>query len=93
MDLFTLAPTDVSKMSEKQLESALCVLHEKGGKKGTNGKKGKNGGKGGNDRGKDKGRIETGRKIAGNCWNCGTPRRTHHRTTDSASAIGLTVRA
>ena len=34
-------PTDVSKLSEEQLEGALCVLREKGGSgKGKKGKKG-----------------------------------------------------
>ena len=46
MDLSTLLPTDVHKMSEEPLESALCVLREKGGGSGKGGKKGKKGGKG-----------------------------------------------
>ena len=69
MDLSTLLPTDVSKLSKEQLEGALCVLREKGGSSGKGGKKAKKGTKGkkgGKDRGKDKGRIEKGRKIAGN---------------------------
>ena len=41
MDLSLLAPADVSKMSEEQLESALCVLREKGSGNGRGGKKGK----------------------------------------------------
>ena len=45
MDLSSLAPTDISRMSEEQLESALCVLREKGSNSGKGGKKGKKGGK------------------------------------------------
>ena len=78
MDLSLLAPTDVSKMSEEQLESALCVLRENGSNNGKGGKKGKKskGGKKGK-KGKDKAKVE--RKIAGNCWNCGKP---GHRSQD-----------
>ena len=72
MDLSSLSPADVSKMSEAELESALCVLREKGSSKGGKGKKGKKGGKGvkgkkGKKGGKDG--PPSGRKIAGNCWN------------------------
>ena len=45
IDLSTLMPTDVSKLSEERLEGALCVLREKGGGGGSNGNKGKEGGK------------------------------------------------
>ena len=73
IDLSTLMPTDVSKLSEEQLESTLRVLREKGGgggggkgKKETKVKKGRKG----KDKGKEKGKIEAGRQIAGNCWIC-----------------------
>ena len=67
MDLSTLTPTDVSKLTEEQLEVALCALREKGGKrkKGKKGKRGKKGGKGKNGE-----QVETLRKIAGKLWNC-----------------------
>ena len=77
MDLSTLMPTAVSKLSEEQLEGALCVLREKGGGggKGKKGKKGKKGRKGKN-KGKEKGKIVAARKIAGNRWNCDKPSHT-----------------
>ena len=70
MDIATLAPIDISKLTEEELEGALCLLREKGGN-GKNGKKGKKG-KGGKDTRKT-GKTGTGTKIAGNCWNCDKP--------------------
>ena len=49
------------------------MLREKGGK-GTKGKTGKKG-KGGKQKGKT-GKTGTGRKLAGNCWNCDKPGHT-----------------
>ena len=74
MDLSVLTPTDVAKMSEEQLGSALCVLREKGSSNGKGGKKGKKGRKGGKD--KNKGKDKTERRILGNCWNCSKPGHT-----------------
>ena len=65
MDLSALSPTDVSKMSEDQLESALCVLREKGSSNGKGGKKGKKGGKKGKKgtkRRKGQGRATVGQE-------------------------------
>ena len=81
MDLSSLAPNDIARMSEEQLEQALCVLREKGsGSSGKGGKKGKKGGKKGK-KGKKGGKGKeggppAGRKIAGNCWNCDKPGHT-----------------
>ena len=66
MDLSLLAPADVSKMSKEQLESALCVLREKGsgnGKGGKKGKKCKGGKKGKNGQGQGQSRKKYRRQL------------------------------
>ena len=61
MDISSLELTELSKMSEEQLEQALDVLR--------NGKSGK-------DKGRTSAKAPTknpNRKIGGDCWNCGKP--------------------
>ena len=59
MDILSLEPSDIAKMSEEQLEQALDVLRQ---------------GKAGKDRGKGRTQSaekDPNRKIDGQCWNCG----------------------
>ena len=59
MDISSLEPSDLARMSEEQLEQALDVLRQ--------GKAGKDAGRGG----RPPSEKDPNRKIEGKCWNCG----------------------
>ena len=58
MDISSLEPSDIAKMSEEQLEQALDILRQ--------GKSGKDAG-----RGRPPSDSDINKRIKGKCWNCG----------------------